>query len=299
MMYGVDISRYQKGVDISKVKAEGFNFAILKIGGSDSGRYKDSQFETFYSKCKELKMPVGCYYFGKDLSEEEAEKSANHFVELMKNHQFEMPVYYDVEGAMINVGKTKLTAIIKKFCSIVEKAGYYVGIYSSLSFFNSSMNDNELKNYTHWVACWSKSQNKPTLKSGADCMMLQYGGETNFWRSNKVAGMTMDQDVCYVDFESVIKKLGLNGFQKQQEIKEHNGYYLLVKTVWEGVGSYDINFGIYDDYEIAKQIAREVYKEENAKLSRTDVCIKESKKNQLDDDFGTVFSIQLNKEREY
>lgn len=39
--------------------------------------------------------------------------------------------------------RATLTEIVKTFCSIVEAAGYWVGIYSSESFFNSEMNDGE------------------------------------------------------------------------------------------------------------------------------------------------------------
>ena len=44
--------------------------------------------------------------------------------------------------------------------------------------------------------------------------MWQFGGETNYIRTNKVAGMTCDQDYCYVDFPSIIKNGGFNGYGK-------------------------------------------------------------------------------------
>ena len=42
--------------------------------------------------------------------------------------------------------------------------------------------------------------------------MWQYGGETNLLRSVKVAGVTCDQNYCYVDYPTIIKKNKLNGF---------------------------------------------------------------------------------------
>lgn len=215
MNFGIDVSRWQGNFDFARAKSEGVTFAIIKAGGSDSGRYKDSKFETYYAKCKELNIPVGAYYFGRDFSIQDAQASATHFVSLLNGKQFEYPVYYDVEGDMVKkIDKITLTAIVDTFCSIVEKAGYYTGIYSSQSFFNSNMNDTALKKYTHWVAAWVK--NKPTLRSGANVDVWQYGGEVNAQRSNKVAGVTCDQDYAYVDFPSIIKKVGLNGFPKQQ-----------------------------------------------------------------------------------
>ena len=71
--------------------------------------------------------------------------------------------------------RNTLTQIVKAFCSEMEAAGYWVGIYSSESFFNSEMNDGELTRYTHWVARWGKS--KPAPASGAETQIWQFGGE--------------------------------------------------------------------------------------------------------------------------
>ena len=111
--------------------------------------------------------------------------------------------------------RAALTEIVKSFCSTVEAAGYWVGIYSSESFFNSEMNDGELTRYSHWVARWGKS--KPAPSSGAETQMWQFGGETNLIRSNKINGQTCDQDYCYVDYPAKIKAAGLNGHAKSQE----------------------------------------------------------------------------------
>ena len=108
--------------------------------------------------------------------------------------------------------RNTLTQIVKAFCFAVEAAGYWVGIYSSESFFNSEMNDGELTRYSHWVARWGKS--KPVPASGAETQIWQFGGETNLIRSNKINGQSCDQDYCYVDFPAKIKTAGLNGYAK-------------------------------------------------------------------------------------
>lgn len=226
--FGIDISRWQGDYNLALAKQEGVTFVIIKAGGSDvaSGRYVDSQFENNYKKCKELGLPCGAYYFGGDKTLEDAKASAEHFLRLLKDKQFEYPVYYDVEGTMVtSTNKTMLTNIVDAFCSTVEKAGYYTGIYSSLSFFNSNMIDSNLKRYTHWVACWSK--NKPSLKSGAAVDLWQFGGETNVIRSNKIAGVTCDQDYAYVDFPTIIKNVGLNGFPKHINPENQVTYHIV------------------------------------------------------------------------
>ena len=108
--------------------------------------------------------------------------------------------------------RATLTEIVMAFCFTMEAAGYWVGIYSSESFFYSEMNDGELTRYSHWVARWGKSKPAPT--SGAETQMWQFGGETNLIRSNKINGQTCDQDYCYVDYPAKIKAAGLNGYSK-------------------------------------------------------------------------------------
>lgn len=197
--FGIDVSKWQGNFNFKKAKDEGITFAILKAGGSDSGRYKDKKFDSYYAECQTLGIPVGAYYFGNDKNVDAAKKSAEHFVSILSGKKFNMPVYYDVEGAMLNINKTNLTAIVKAFCETVSKYGYKVGIYTSQSVFNTQVDDKQLLAYSHWVARWSSK--KPTsLNSGANIDIWQFGGSQNFIRSNKVAGTVCDQDYCYVDF---------------------------------------------------------------------------------------------------
>ena len=44
--------------------------------------------------------------------------------------------------------------------------------------------------------------------------MWQFGGESNYVRTNIIAGMVCDQDYAYEDFPLIIKHAGLNGFSK-------------------------------------------------------------------------------------
>lgn len=212
--FGIDVSHWQGDFNFARAKSnEGVEFAIIKAGGGDAGLYKDSKFETNYKKCEDCDLPKGAYFYGNAKSVAEAKKEAEYFISILSGKKYEYPVFYDVEGRMITDNdRATLTEIVKAFCSTMEAAGYWVGIYSSESFFNSEMNDGELIRYSHWVARWGKS--KPAPSSGAETQMWQFGGETNLIRSNKINGQTCDQDYCYVDYPAKIKAAGLNGYSK-------------------------------------------------------------------------------------
>lgn len=211
--FGIDISGWQGNFDFDKAVAEGVKFAIIKGGGADDGYYIDSRFETNYKEAKSHNLPVGAYWFSRALSVTQAKYEAEYFYNnILKGKQFELPVYIDVENkTQLSVGKRNLTDIIKTFCDTLENKGYYVGIYTSLSTFSDYMYDSELTKYAHWVAQWSTYCSYKNIS----CLgMWQFGGETNFIKSNKVAGQVCDQNYMLIDYPSIIKKAGLNGFSK-------------------------------------------------------------------------------------
>lgn len=206
--FGVDISRWQKGIDFDKIKAEGAEFVIMRCA---YGTSTDACFSDFYLKAKDRGLNIGAYIYTLATRPEEAEAEAKHVCELLKGKQFELPIYFDIEDAkQKKLSKAENTAICKAFCDYMEKQGYWVGIYASRFFFSSYLNDAELQKYAHWVAEWKK---ECTYKGNAGVLgMWQFGGETNLLRTNKVAGFTCDQNYMLVDYPTKIKNAKKNGF---------------------------------------------------------------------------------------
>lgn len=217
--FGIDISVYQRNIDLMKAKAEGVEFAILRAGftgyGTGVSKNKDNSFENLYAKCKYLAIPVGAYWYSCANTYEKGKAEAEFMYEYcLKGKQFEYPIYIDVEDShhQQKAGKKKVTEAIKGFCEYLESKGFYVGIYANVNWFNNYIDTQALSMYDKWVACWSKE--RPENPSGG---MWQFGGETNLIRTNKIAGLTCDQDYAYYDFPSIMKEKGLNGFGKTSE----------------------------------------------------------------------------------
>ena len=211
--FGIDISHWQGNFDFNKAIKEGVEFVIIKGGGGDDGLYTDSKFNRNYNEAKAKGLPVGAYWFSKALTVAESEREAEYFYNnVIKGKQFELPVYMDVEhAAMLKLGRRTLTNIVKAFCEKMEAFGCWVGIYSTPYAFRAYMIDEELTKYAHWVAQWAKE----CTYSHTECLgMWQFGGETNLIRSNKIAGVTCDQNYMLVDYPALIKAAGLNGFAK-------------------------------------------------------------------------------------
>lgn len=214
--FGIDISVWQGDFNMLQAKREGVEFVIIKGGGGDDGRYVDSKFKQNYDNAKRLGLPVGCYWFSKALTIDQAKMEAEYFYQnVLKGRQFELPIYMDVENkTQLAVGQRMLTNIVKTWLDYLEKKGFFVGIYSSLYYINRKVYDSELQKYTHWIAQWNTTLDYAHMDI---CGMWQFGGETNYIRSNKIAGVTCDQNYMLQDLPSIIKAAGLNGFSKSSQ----------------------------------------------------------------------------------
>lgn len=205
---GIDISKHQGDINLAALKDK-VEFVIIRAGYSNS---IDPKFERNYNLCKELGIPVGTYWYSYALNVDAAKKEANTFLNVLKGKQFEYPVYLDMEDADgwkkkhgYNFDNSK--AISEAFCSIVEDAGYYTGIYASKSWFDTYLKG--LDRYNKWIAHWSNVSYED--KSGVG--MHQY---TSKLKLNGYSG-NLDGDYAHTDFPTIIKSGGLNGYGKGTE----------------------------------------------------------------------------------
>ncbi len=202
---GIDISKHQGDINLATLKDK-VEFVIIRAGYSNS---IDPKFERNYNLCKELGIPVGAYWYSYALNVDAAKNEANTFLNVLKGKQFEYPVYLDMEDADgwkkkhgYNFDDSK--AISEAFCSIVEGAGYYTGIYASKSWFDTYLKG--LDRYNKWIAHWSNVSYED--KSGVG--MHQY---TSKLKLNGYSG-NLDGDYAHTDFPTIIKSGGLNGYGK-------------------------------------------------------------------------------------
>lgn len=204
--FGIDISTWQAGYPYAESVNEGVEFAILRAGYSQS---KDAEFENHYSAFKSLGIPVGAYWYLYAQTPEQARAEANAFLSVLSGKQFEYPVYLDLEDPTIRgLDRDTLNQIVITFCDTVQNAGYYVGVYTNIDWFNNVISGDYLnQSYDWWIASWGTQE--PT---GLNYGLWQFGGSTNMLRSSRVAGVTTDQNYAYKDYPTIIKNLGLNGF---------------------------------------------------------------------------------------
>ncbi len=202
MAKGIDVSKWQGNIDWSKVK--GVDFVIIRAGYSGT---KDAKFEANYAGCKKYKIPCGVYFYSYALTVAQAKAEAEAFLKMIKGKTFEYPIYFDIEDkSQMNLSKKLLTDICIAWCSIIEKAGYYVGIYSNPDWFINRLDTSRLEAYDKWLAQWVS---KPKWGN-------EFGGMWQYSNKGTINGIAGDVDLnqSYRDYPDIIQKAKLNGYGK-------------------------------------------------------------------------------------
>lgn len=209
---GIDISYCQKKVDWDKVN--GIDFVIVRAGYGRYTNQKDSMFESHYANAKAKGLPVGAYWYAYAKTPEDAVKEADACIEVIKGKQFEYPIFYDVEEkSQFDTGKENVSAIIKAFLERMESAGYFVGLYGSYCSLTAYVSEDIRKRYAIWLAHWNVKKSPYSDPYG----VWQYGLGT----VNGVQG-DCDVDYSYVDYPTIIKSKGLNGFGTSTDDTDDN-----------------------------------------------------------------------------
>ncbi len=208
LMKGIDVSVHNGNINWQKVKNAGIQFAILRAGYGRELSQKYAKFEENYRNAKVAGIPVGAYWYSYAMTEDEARLEADVFLSVIKGKQFEMPVYFDLEEKkQFDLGKEKVSAIMRAFLEKVEKAGYFVSLYGSASSLTTHTADDIKSRYTIWLAHWTDKTN--------------YSGAYGIWQYSSggtVDGISgnVDLDTAYTDFPAIIKNKKLNGFGNEQ-----------------------------------------------------------------------------------
>ena len=180
----IDVSIFQYDIDWKKVKADGIDYAIIRIGGryyGGGGLYPDDYFEKNYKEARAAGVKVGIYFYSQAKDEEEAREEVDYFMDILDGRDLDMPVYMDYEcpsGSRISkMSKTEGTKNVIAFCKAVESYGYEAGFYSYPAFINKYVDPSQISGtYAVWVAHYHKY-----CSYSYDYDMWQYtsGGKVN------------------------------------------------------------------------------------------------------------------------
>lgn len=205
---GADLSKFNRYVDMRLAKKNGMDFVILKAGSGYSG--EDPKFQQNYNNAKAAGLNVGAYWYSYAVNVEEAKEEAVRYMKILGKKQFEYPVYLDFEDpSQRKIPKKTKTDMAIAFMSILEKNGFYTGLYSSGSWINNQFERERLKDYDIWIAHWHVTN--------PNCYTPDYG-MWQFTNKSKIKGVPdtgeggVDMNYSYKNYPKIIKDAKLNNF---------------------------------------------------------------------------------------
>ena len=161
---GVDVSVFLGNIDWYSVKADGVDFAFIRLGyrGYTNGAIKvDSNFHQNIQGAKAAGVRVGVYFYSQAISRAEAIEEAQFCIDELSGYSLDLPVVFDLEGAQTNQYRTRglgtQTAVnmVKAFCDTVENAGYDSMYYSYAKFLAEHEGMvAQLEGYDLWMAMY-------------------------------------------------------------------------------------------------------------------------------------------------
>ena len=192
---GIDVSKYQGNINWAKVKQDGIDFAIIRVGYRGYGTGKivmDPYFKKNIEGALANNIHVGVYFYSVAKNEMEALEEANFTINAIKGYNITYPVAFDLEDfnryRLAGVSYAQLNKNAITFLNRIQSAGYTAMHYGSKSTFGPIWNMSTLNKYKVWLAHYTDKTN--------------YAGKYNIWQytsNGKVNGISgrVDLNIAY------------------------------------------------------------------------------------------------------
>ncbi|MBP5383762.1 MAG: CHAP domain-containing protein [Lachnospiraceae bacterium] len=171
---GIDVSAYQGMIDFEKVKAAGVSFVCMRSVKKDGTL--DQYFERNLSECIKYRLDYSCYRYSYAMDQEQARAEAQSVIRILGRRK--MMIWYDMEDkSQIPLGKTGIEKIAEAFAQTCRAAGFEVGIYCNLNWYQNYMSDIMKSKYRFWIARYGKNTGQLDEKykpSGKNIFAWQY-----------------------------------------------------------------------------------------------------------------------------
>ena len=205
---GLDVSKWNGDIDWAAIKAEGFDFVIIKAGSIVG---KDDKFEENYAGAKAAGLDVGAYFYSYAKSLEEIDEEADLFLAWLDGKQFEYPVYLDIEDPSLEtLGQRLLTDMSARFIEKLQMEGYFCGIYINNNWLFKLL---ETERITAYFDVWYARYKIDNIEEWND----SWGDKLAMWQFTSTGQIgdhecNFDLNLVYKDYPTIIKEWGYNGF---------------------------------------------------------------------------------------
>ena len=151
----LDVSRWQGRIDWDTVKASGrVHGVMLRALGSRNGTpYIDPMFETNYSACTRLGIPVGVYYYSCAVTAPQRNAELALLHDALRGKLLQLPAAIDVEDARLRaLTPDALSALVAGAARQLEHWGLYAMVYTYTHFADTALHMDTLVPFDLWLA---------------------------------------------------------------------------------------------------------------------------------------------------
>ena len=160
---GIDVSSHNGAVDWPAVKADGIEFAMLRIGyrGAQDGiLHEDEYIDTNMEQAIQTHLRVGVYFFSSATSSKEIDEEVDLVLNKIKGYKMTMPVVFDMEefdqgGRIDDLSMEQRTKLALRFCKKIKEAGYTPMIYGNMTWLYQNYDFEKISKYPIWLASYS------------------------------------------------------------------------------------------------------------------------------------------------
>ncbi len=158
---GITVSQYQGDIDWEKAKADGVDFAIIRVGsrGYVGGKLRsDSKFKENMDGVSANDIKAGVYFFSQAINQDEMEEEINEILKAIEGYSLDYPIGIELD-CLENYRTYELSTpehqkeyidLIKYFCTRIEQKGYAPMIVGQLDWFQQ-FPDDTFDEFYKWV----------------------------------------------------------------------------------------------------------------------------------------------------
>ncbi len=205
---GIDVSKFQGDIDWKKVAADGYKFAIIRVGWCGYDGLITTGFDAYFDKnmqgATEAGLDIGVYLYSYAKTPEAAQIAAGEVLRFVAPYNLLYPIFFDFEDAELYSGFSRdlNTRICEGFLDEIEANNYYAMLYSYTYFLTAYLDMETLSKYDLWVADYRG--------------YVGYTGSYGIWQYSSTGSVdgivgNVDLNISYKDYPELIKAAGLNG----------------------------------------------------------------------------------------
>ena len=179
IVHGIDVSKWQGNINWEKVKADGYEFVIIRMGyrgySEAGGLAIDEMFYKNIQGAQAAGLNVGVYFFSQAINETEALEEAEFVLDALEGYELQYPIVYDPELIRDQPARTndvtgeQFTKNTIVFCEAIQAAGYEPMIYSNMVWEAFLFDMTQLQEYPFWYADY-----EPIPQTPYDFVIWQY-----------------------------------------------------------------------------------------------------------------------------